>query len=385
MENKLRFGMVGGGNNGNIGNSHRRGAAMDNMAVLSAGCFTRNAEANHRDGEFWGVAPERIYSNYEEMAEKEALREDGIDFVSIVTPNSTHYAIAKCFLEHGIHVVCEKPFTLEIAEAEELKRIANNNGLEMCVTYTYAHYPIMRECRRLIQSGAIGKVIDIVAEYPQDWMILGLNSGEDNYTQWIGDPKKSGISNATAATGVHLYYLVHAMTGLKLEKVLSDFSYYPEDTPLETTARILLAMENGTHGLCWTSSTAIGHDCTIELKIYGDKGSILWSHEDPTHLRVAMLGGPVQIYSANRDYLCRESQNISRLPAGHPEGFYEAFANIYHEFCRKLLDNKNGIHKPEEEYFYPHVQDGVDGVRFVHACVESQRKGNTWVALSDLT
>ncbi|MCH1981452.1 Gfo/Idh/MocA family oxidoreductase [Ruminococcus sp. OA3] len=381
MEKKLRFGMVGGGNGGNIGNSHRRGAAMDNLAVLSAGCFTRNAKCNQEDGVFWGVEPERIYGSYQEMAEKEAARTDGIDFVSVVTPNATHYEITKCFLEHGINVVCEKPFTLEVSQAEELQALAVKKGLEVCVTYTYAHYPIMRECRKLIETGVIGRVIDVVAEYPQDWMILGLNSEEDNFTAWIGDPKKSGNSNVTAAMGVHLYYLIHAMTGLKIKQVLSDFGYYPQDAPLETTARILMDFNNGVHGLCWTSNVAIGHDCTIELKIYGEKGAIQWSHEDPTHLRVSMLGGPVQIYAANREYLCEESREMSRIPAGHPEGFYEAFANIYHEFCRHLLDKKNQCAASRASYFYPHAEDGVEGVRFVQACVKSQKEGNIWISM----
>ncbi len=384
MEQKLRFGMVGGGNGGNIGNSHRRGAAMDNLAVLSAGSFTRNMERNISDGTFWGVERDRIYANYEEMAEKESAREDGIDFVSIVTPNQTHYSIAKCFLEHGINVVCEKPFTFEVEEAEELKALAEKNNLEMCITYTYAHYPIMRECRSLIQNGAIGKVLDVIAEYPQDWMMLGLNSDEKNYSNWAGDPSISGNSNATSSTGVHLNYLIHSMTGLNLKKVLADFSYYPEGTPLETSAHILMGFDSGVHGMCWTSNIAIGHDCTINLKIYGEKGSIEWSHEDPTHLRVAMLGGPVQILSANRDYLCRESRSVSRLPTGHPEGFYEAFANIYHAFCQHLLDKKNGVCTDPQQYFYPRAQDGVDGVRFVHACVNSQKRGNVWVNLDEV-
>lgn len=242
----------------------------------------------------------------------------------------------------------------------------------------------LRECRNLIASGAIGKILDVVAAYPQDWMILGLNSEEDNFTKWIGDPAKSGNSNVTAAMGVHLYYLVKAMTGLTLEQVLADFSYYPPDAPLETTARILLGFSDHTHGLCWTSNTAIGHDCTVELKIYGEKGSIEWSHEDMGRLKVSYLGGPVQILTANRDYLCADARHISRIPAGHPEGFYEAFANIYHEFCRHLLDEKNCIHNPPAQYFYPKAQDGVDAVRFVHACVESNKRHNTWGSLNDL-
>ncbi len=353
---------------------------MDNLAVLAAGSFTRDGERNIKDGLFWGVPADRIYADYREMARQESARADCIDFVSIVTPNHTHYEVAKCFLEHGINVVCEKPFTLTVAEAEELKAIAEQNDKEVCVTYTYAHYPIMRECRHLIESGVIGRIIDVVALYPQDWMMLGLHSGEKNFAAWFSDPEIAGNSNATAATGVHLYYLVKAMTNLKLNRVLADFSYYPETTPLETTSRIILDLEGGAHGLCWTSNVAIGHDCTIELKIYGEKGSIQWSHEDMTHLHVALLNGPVQIYSANRDYLSEESRAISRIPAGHPEGFYEAFANIYHEYCRHLLDKKNKIVKDESNYFYPKIQDGVDGVRFVQACVDSNRNGNVWIS-----
>lgn len=173
MEKKLRFGMVGGGNNGNIGNSHRLGATMDNLANLVAGSFTRNSGQNRTDGETWGVDQDRVYDSYQEMAEIESKRQDKIDFVSVVTPNHLHYSITKCFLEHDINVVCEKPFTLNLGEAEELQAIAAQRGLEICVTYTYAHYPILRECKKLIESGRIGKILNIVAEYPQDWMILG--------------------------------------------------------------------------------------------------------------------------------------------------------------------------------------------------------------------
>ena len=384
MKTKLRFGMVGGGNRGNIGNSHRRGATMDSLAVLSAGFFTRNHEQNRIDGETWGVDPGRIYDSYEAMAEAESQRPDGIDFVSIVTPNATHYQITKCFLEHCIHVVCEKPFTLNVAEAEELKALAEEKGLELCVTFTYAHYPVMRECKHLIETGEIGKVIDIVGEYPQDWMILGLNSEEENFTSWIGDPKKSGNSNVTAAIGVHLFYLVTSMTGLQPESVLASFGYYPKDAQLETMARIFIRFTDGTGGLFWFSNVAVGHDCTIDLKIYGDKGAIEWTHGDMTHLKLAKLGGPVQVLSANRDYLCEESRSASRIPAGHPEGFYEAFANIYRAFCSHLLDIRNGAAKEAGEYFYPKAQDGLDAVRFVQACVQSHEKGNRWVRLADV-
>ena len=381
MREKLRMGMVGGGNGGNIGNSHRRGAAMDNLAVLTAGSFTRNQEQNKKDGTFWGVDEDRIYSSYQEMAEKESKREDGIDFVSIVTPNHTHYAITKCFLEHGIHVVCEKPMTKNVEEAEEIAALAAQKGLEVCVPYTYAHYPAIRECRSLIEEGRIGKIIDVAAEYPQDWMILGLNNDEEDFTKWIGDPEYSGISNVTAAMGVHLYYLICAAAGLKIERVLADFGYYPENARLETISRVLLGFDNGAHGFAWTSNVAVGHDCSMYLKVYGEKGSIEWSHQDMTHLHVSILHEPVQIYSVNRSYMSDFSRQASRLPAGHPEGFYEAYANLYHSFCEKLLDRANGCLKDEGYYYFPHVKDGLNGVKYVQACVDSHKSGNVWVNL----
>lgn len=381
---RLRFGMVGGGNRGNIGNSHRIGAQLDGHAVMVAGSFTRNKEQNKIDGAYWSIAEDRIYETYQEMAEAEAAREDGIDFVSIVTPNHTHYAITKCFLENGINVVCEKPFTLTVGEAEELQALAKAKGLEVCITYTYAHYPIMREFRHLIRSGAIGKVLDFVLLYPQDWMIQAVHSDKEHFANWSGKAEFAGSSNVTGLMGTHLYYLIESMIGQSIESVLSDFSYYPEDAELETTSRTFVRLEDGTRGLAWTSNAAIGHDNTMFVQVYGEKGSIEWSNMDMQHLRVAMLNEPVQVLSANRDYLCEDSRKTSRLPTGHAEGFYEAFANIYREFIRHLNDKKKGEVKDPTSYFYPKVESGVGGTRFVQACVDSNRHGNVWVKLSEV-
>lgn len=383
---RLKFGMVGGGNGGNIGNSHRIAAQMDALAVLSAGCLTRNYERNLQDCDRWGISADRAYTDYKEMAEKESQREDCIDFVVIVTPNNTHYEIAKCFLEHGINVVCEKPITLDIKSAQELKQIADKNGCEVCVTYTYAHYPILRQCRKMVESGEIGRLIDMVVEYPEQWMIESMGGeGGMEFASWADDPKVAGNSNVTALMGVHIYYLITSMTGMQMKSVLSDFSYYPDSAKLETVNRFFFKLENGLKGLGWTSNVAIGHDCSMELKIYGDKGSIEWSHDDPTRMRVTKLNGTVEYYCANKDYLCDESRGASRLPAGHPEGFHHAFGNIYNAYCRRLTDKKNGIIKDESEYFYPRINDGINGVRFVNACVTSSRNGNVWVDLDAVT
>lgn len=383
---KLKFGMVGGGNGGNIGNSHRIAAQMDALAVFSAGCLTRNSEQNKIDCEKWGIPVDRAYSTYKEMAEKESQREDGIDFVTVVTPNKTHYEIVKCFLEHKINVVCEKPFTMNIKQAKELKEIAEKNGCEVCVTYTYAHYPILRQCRHMIESGEIGELTDMIIEYPEQWMAESLGGeGGMEFAKWAGNPKIAGNSNVTATMGVHSYYLITSMTGQKIKSVLADFGYYPKDAKLENVNRFIFKLESGLKGLGWTSNIAIGHDCTIEMQIFGDKGSIAWSHGDPTRLKVTKLNGTIEYYCANKNYLCEESRRASRLPAGHPEGFHHAFGNIYNAFCHKLIDKKNGTLKNESSYFYPHIEDGIDGVRFTDACVVSSKRGNVWVDLDSVT
>ena len=378
MFTKLRFGMVGGGNGGNIGNSHRIGAQMDALAVLSAGCLTRNAEQNKADCERWGIPADRVYSNYKEMAEKESQRDDCIDFVTVVTPDNSHYDIVKCFLEHGINVVCEKPFTRNIAQAEELREIAKRNGCEVCVTYTYAHYPILRQCRKMIESGEIGKLVDMVVEYPEQWMIEALCGEGDGmeFAKWAGDPKKVGNSNVSATMGTHLYYMIVSMTGLKMESVLADFGHYPDDAPLENVNRFMFKLENGLRGLGWTSNIAIGHDCSMVLRIYGDKGSIEWSHLRPWELKYTKVNKPPQIYTNSRDYLYPAAKELSRLPSGHWEAHYEAFGNIYRGFCMNLLAKKNGT--DPGTFTFPDINDGIRGIEFIDACCESNENNNRW-------
>lgn len=381
MKQRLTYGMVGGGNGGNIGGAHRRGAMMDSLAVLTAGAFTRNTTRNQQDGAAWGVPQDRIYDSWQEMAAAEGARPDKIDFVTIVTPNNTHYEIARAFLEQGIHVVCEKPFTMTSAEGEALCALARERGLEICVTYTYPHYPILQEARALIASGAIGKIRNIWAEYPQDWLVSMLNDpNRSRESIWFLDPKYSGISNVTSSITVHLGYLITAMTGLKPERVLADFDCYPDGAPLETTSHVLVRYPGGVRACLLSSFTAIGRDCSIALKIFGEKGTVEWYHDDPTRLRVAFLDKPVEYRTCKHTYLCPAAYEMSRIPAGHPEGFYEAFGNIYHSFCTLLLDKANGT-PGAHPYFHPSGQDGVDGVRLVEACVRSNRAGNIWVAV----
>ena len=379
MERKLRFGMVGGGNGAFIGNVHRRGATMDEMAVLCAGCFTRNPEKNRAAAWAWDVTdPTRVYADFREMAEKESQREDGIDFVIIVTPTDTHYDIVKCFLEHNIHVVCDKPLCYTLEEGEELKKLADSRGLLVGLTYTYASYAIIRQAREMIEAGAIGPVINIIAEYPQDWVMLSALDSTGINGQWRMNPARAGGSACCSDIGTHLEALIHTMTGLKLERVLARLNHY-KGSPLDHDVQILLEYENHIPGMLWASQIAAGYDCAVKIRVLGEQGSIEWNHTNPMEIRYARLNQPVQTLTANRIYSYDACTELCRLPAGHPEGFYEAFANVYKSFCKTLIAKMEGA--DAGDYRYPTLDDGLAGIRFVQACLESDHNGNTWVSL----
>ncbi|MFV0529449.1 MAG: Gfo/Idh/MocA family protein [Lachnospiraceae bacterium] len=374
---ELRYGIIGGGNGAFIGDVHRRGAFLGGLARLTAGCFTRNYEKNMQTAEEWNVEDKsRVYQSYAEMAEKESRRKDGIDFVSITTPNDTHYEIAKTFLQKGIHIMCDKPLTLTQREAYDLEKIAAERNLCFGLTYSYAGYAMVRQVREMVEHGKIGDIVHVTTEYPQDWLLLGL---KENKPMWRMDPERGAGSLCTADIGTHLEHLVTAATGLEVREVLARFDYTPEGIPLETNSTVLLKFDGGISGTLWSSIVAIGHDADVRIRIYGTQGSLEWYHGTAGLLKYSRLGEPVQIYSMNRSYNYNGSLSMSHLPAGHPEGYYEAFGNIYHEFCREILDKKAGTEK--SGYFYPKVHDGIQGVKFIDACVESHAKGNIWVSL----
>jgi len=376
----LKYGMVGGGNGAFIGDVHRRGAFLGGLAKLTAGCFTRDGEKNMETAEEWNVEDKgRVYGNYREMAEAEGQREDGIDFVAITTPNDTHYDIARAFMEQGIHVMCDKPLTITEAEAMDLERIAKEKDLCFGVTYSYAGYAMVRQAREMIERGEIGDVVHVTTEYPQDWLLLGLRSEETRKKMWRLDPKRGSGSLCTVDIGTHLEHLIVAATGMEVKKVLARFDYSPKDVPLETNSTVMLEFDNGVSGTLWSSIVAIGHDADVRIRIYGTKGSLEWYHGSAGLLKHSKLGEPVQIYSMNRDYNYDGSLEMSHLPAGHPEGYYEAFGNIYRAFCQDVIARRNG--DMETRFRYPNVHDGVQGVRFVNACVKSNQLGNVWVEL----
>lgn len=375
----LRFGMVGGGNGGQIGAAHYRAASLDGQLLLSAGCFSRDWEKNVQQGQVWGVDQQRIYADAFEMAEREAARGDGIDFVVIATPNESHYAIARSFLEKGIHVFCEKPLTNVSEQACELTALAQRTGTLLAVNYTYSGYPMIRQARAMVGSGALGRIFKVVSEYRQDGQIIRAA----NFKPWHFDPQIAGASACTANIGTHIEYLVACMTGLRIESIAAIFDSVPKGRPIETDFSAMVRYAGGATGTMWGCKTAIGEDCNINIRIMGEKGSLEWSHLQPQLLKVALLDQPVQIYAAGRDYLDIRARSMTRLSNGQVEGYHDAFANIYREWVRHIKDHKQGISQPP--YWYPTGEDGANGVRFVQACVKSHRQNGAWVRLENLT
>lgn len=376
---KLHYGMVGGGKGAFIGNIHRQAIALDNLARLTAGSFSHDFSNTLEIGMDLEIPRDRLYPTYLEMAQKEAARKDRIDFVSIVTPNYLHYPIAKAFLNAGINVVCDKPLALRESEARELDELTIKNGLLFAVTYAYTGYPLVKQAREMVKRGDLGDIRFINAEYPQDWLLKQFESDGHKLKSWRANPSVAGISNCVGDIGTHIEYLVSYITGLKIKSLCARLDTFMEGHELDDNATIMLEFEGGAKGVYWTSQTAIGYDNGLKIRIFGSKGSLRWSQEDPNYLVVSKLNSPTEIISRGRDDLYPKAQDYSRIPAGHPEGYIEAFANIYRAFTNALLKKSLGDIVTEEELDFPNARDGANGVRFVEKCVESSKKGAIWV------
>ncbi len=371
----LKYGMIGGGSGSFIGDVHRKAAQFDGKAKLVSGCFSRDYDNTLRTGRELNIEEDRPYSDYNKMAEKET----DLDFVAIVSPNNTHYGIAKAFMEKGVPVICEKPMTCTLGEAEELAAIAGEKDLVSCITYTYSGYPMVKHARGLISRGEIGKIQMVMAEYPQEWLATPIENTGQKQAEWRTDPKQSGISNCVGDIGTHIENTVSYMTGLKIQSLCAKLDTFVKGRPLDDNAQIMLKYENGASGVYWCSQIAIGYDNGLRIRIFGTKGTIEWAQEDPNYLRVSSLDNPTAILSRGRDELYPQAEKFVRIPSGHPEGYYEAFANIYSSFCQALIKKKGGEYLTEDDLDFPKVEDGVDGVRFITRAVESSKKGAVWI------
>lgn len=379
---RLRYGMVGGSLGAFIGAVHRNAIALEETAELVAGCFSSHDEKNKETGSFYRITEDRVYSDYREMAQKEAKREDGIDFVAIVTPNATHYEVAKAFLEAGIHVSCEKPLCFTIEQAEELQALAKEKNLLFAVTYTYTGYAMVKLAKELVEKGEIGEIINVNAEYLQDWLIDEIGGGSQSTTKlsvWRTNPKKSGISNCVGDIGTHIEDTVSYITGMHPKRVAAVLDNYGMD--LDLNANMLVEYENGAHGVYSCSQVCAGHLNGLVIRIFGTNGAIEWVQEDPNYLKVTKKGQPVQTYHRGTGYVTGRAAELNHIPSGHPEGLTYAFANIYHAFMGAVLKRANGQEIVPEDLDFPKVEDGVMGVRFIHAAVESSSHGAAWTEI----
>lgn len=376
MSRVLTYGMVGGGQNAFIGDAHRRAIGLDGRARLAAGCFSRDYENTCITGEQLHVEKDRLYHTYEEMAQKEGAREDGIDFVCIVTPNYAHYGACKAFLEAGIHVACDKPVTTTLEEARELEALAREKGLLFLVTYIYSGHVVCRHIREMIDRGDIGEIRMVAGEYIQGWL-AGDDISGNKQGEWRTNPKLSGRTNCLGDIGTHIENTVARMTGLKIKKVLANMEIKVPTRVLDDNDTVMVQYDNGASGFYWSSQIAIGCDNSLRVRIYGTKGSICWFQEEPEKIQVANPDGTVTEIHRGHGCIYPEAAKYTRLPSGHPEGWFESMGNLYRSFTECILAKEAGTFS-EEMIEYPTIRDGVEGLAFVEACLTSSEEGNVW-------
>ena len=377
----LNYGMVGGGAGAFIGDVHRKAIRIDGLAKLTAGCFSRNMEKSRKFGKELGIQEDCLYSDFEEMAKNEASKKDGISFVVCVTPNVSHFVVCKAFLDQGINVVCEKPLTFNSEQARILASIVKQKNLLFGVTYTYTGYPAIKQMREMIKKGDLGKLRFVNAEYPQDW--LGMPLSEDNkLAPWRMDPKIAGISNCLGDIGTHIENLVASVTDLKIKRVSAHLDAMGEGRTLDDNAVVNIEYEGGAKGLYWSSQIAFGYDNAIRIRIFGEKGGLEWVQENPDHFTFTPCDRPKEIWSRGRDMFENSAQKYSRIPAGHQEGLFEAFANIYKTYISALVKKNNGEQLTAEDLDFPTVEMGLDGVNYVEKCVESNNNNSAWITIN---
>ena len=380
MKRKIRMGMVGGGPGAFIGAVHRMAAALDGEIELVCGAFSSKPEKSKAAGESLYLPPNRVYESYEDMILKEKKLPVGerMDFVSIVTPNHLHYLPAKLALENGFHVVCDKPLCFDMQEALHLKELVEQTGLLFALTHNYTAYPMVKQARAMIKNGELGTIRKVVVEYPQGWLSTRLEAGEQKQAAWRTDPKRSGIAGAMGDIGTHAENLAEYMTGLQITELCADLSIFVEGRLLDDDGNVLLRFDNGAKGILHASQISAGEENDLNIRIYGEKGGLEWRQMEPNTLIAKWLDRPSQIYRTGVGELYPEATAHTRIPAGHPEGYLEAFANIYRNFAhcvRRYIEKE----KTDPLYDdYPRVEDGIRGMRFIEKVVASSQSETKW-------
>lgn len=384
LDRKVRYGMVGGGPGAFIGSVHRKAAALDGEIELVAGAFSSDAAKSRQQGAELKLNPARVYGSYQEMAEKEARLPAGerIDFVSIVTPNHVHHPVAKTFIEAGFDVVCDKPMTLTVEEAEDLCRLVSKHKAVFALTHNYTGYPMVKEARELVRAGELGTIRKIVVEYPQGWLATLLEAEGAKQAVWRTDPKQAGVSSCIGDIGSHAENLAHYITGLEIEELCADMTTFVPGRKLEDDGNILVHYKGGARGILYASQISVGEENDLTIRVYGTNASLEWHQENPNYLRVKYPAGPEKVYKRGNDYLSDIAKHNSRIPFGHPEAFIEAFANIYVNAGRTIAAKAAGEAPGEFDTDFPTVQDGARGVHFIHKAVESGASKQKWVSAS---
>ena len=371
--------MVGGGPGAFIGAVHNRAATLDGLAVLVAGAFSSDAEKSRVQGEAYGLSPERVYADFEEMAAREAAlpESERIDFVSIVTPNHLHFLVAKAFIERGFHVVCDKPLTTTLDDAEALCRLVKKHDVVFAVTHAYTAYPMVRQARALVQDGALGTVRKIVVEYSQGWLATPLEQTGNKQADWRTDPARAG-AGAIGDIGTHAEHLARYVSGLEMERLFADVSSFVPGRRIDDDANMLVHYQGGAKGILFCSQISSGEENRLTIRVYGTAASLEWHQQEPNVLTVRRPEGPTEVYKPGNAYLAKAAQRGTRMPAGHPEGLLEAFANTYASAMRVMLARTAGETPDPVDLDFPTVRDGAKGVHFIQAALQSGEKGE-WV------
>lgn len=378
---KLKMGMVGGGSGALIGAVHRRAAIMDGEVEFVAGALSSNREKALASGRELGLTDERNYASWERMLEDElSLQEkERIDFVSIVTPNHMHHPVARAFAEAGFNVVLDKPMVHTSQEAEDLMRVVESSGVVFAVTYTYTGYPMVKQARHMVREGLLGEVRKVIVEYNQGWLASQLEESGTKQAEWRTDPARSGIAGAIGDIGSHAENLVSTITGLEVAEICADLTTFVSGRRLDDDGNLLIRYEGGAKGVMMASQISAGEENDLRIRIYGTEGGLEWRQEEPNYLFHKPAEEPERVLKRGNDYLCEEARRASRLPAGHPEGFIEAFANVYMNVVASIRAKREQVELDGLPWDFPTVYEGARGVHFIEKTVESSRSNQKWL------
>ena len=378
VSRRLRLGMVGGGQGAFIGGVHRIAARIDDRYELVAGALSSDPDRAKASAAELRIDADRAYGTFQEMAAAEAAREDGIDVVAIVAPNHVHHAAARAFLDAGINVICDKPLTTTLEDALDLVRVVRERDLVFGLTHNYTGYPMVRQARAMVEAGDIGEIRVVQAEYPQDWLTTKIEDTGQKQAEWRTDPARSGAGGCVGDIGTHAFNLASFVSGLEPETLCADLSTFVAGRKLDDNAHILLRYAGGARGMLWSSQVAPGNENGLRIRVYGDKGGLEWLQKDPNYLHFAPFGEPPRLITRGGSGSTEAAGRITRVPAGHPEGYLEGFANIYSDIAEVIAARLEG-RDPDPMATFPTVEDGARGVKFIAASVESSAQGGVWV------